>query len=102
MTPNNSIMKERKRGFFYYFFLGFLFNRKKQIVMEEKKEEEKSNIIVSVVYEHISARCKICDCIWEAIIETDQIDWGNGVKEVRYVEEIECPDCSTITRLNRR
>ena len=91
-------MKEKNKGFFYYFFLIFLFRKKKQIL----EEEEKSNMSVGIVFEHISARCIFCDCMWEAIIETDLIDWGNGVREVRHIEGIECPECSNFTKLKRK
>lgn len=94
---------QSKKGFFYYFLLKFLFNNKpKENKSTLVQEEEKSKITVGIVYEHVSARCFYCDCIWEAIIEVDLIDWGNGFKEVRNIENIECPNCSYMTKVKRK
>lgn len=59
-------------------------------------------ILVSMVYECIPRIiCDICDHRWTGIIETDQIDWGNGNVEVRMVQEAECPECGNMTIIKR-
>ena len=58
-------------------------------------------IRVNLVYEVIPVDCEFCGKNWIAIIETDEIDWGNGNTEVKLVETAECPSCSKTTNINR-
>lgn len=56
---------------------------------------------VSVVWEIVPwMLCEHCFFMWEANIETSQIDWDTVV-EVRLVSEIECPHCGSWTPVTR-
>lgn len=56
---------------------------------------------VSLIYEVVSVNCDLCNHEWVAIIETDEIDWGNGEKEVKLIELVECPKCDNNTLIQR-
>ena len=57
-------------------------------------------ISVSVIYEVAEVTCEICRKYHVAVIETDMIDWGDK-KEIRYIEEVECPYCNKMTKVER-
>jgi hypothetical protein len=56
---------------------------------------------VGIVYEVVDVVCDLCSHEWVAIIETDEIDWGNGEKEIRLIESVECPKCDNNTIIQR-
>jgi len=57
---------------------------------------------VGVVYEVIPhAECLICGHKWVAIIESDQIVWPDGKVDIKYVDNVECPSCHKMTRVDR-
>ena len=56
---------------------------------------------VSLIYEVLEVNCDICEYFFVSVIETDMIEWDDDNKEVRYIEEIECPHCGKITEIKR-
>lgn len=56
---------------------------------------------VSVVYEVAEIVCNLCLNYHVAVIETDAILWFDGVLEVKYAEEVECPYCKKMTKIKR-
>jgi hypothetical protein len=56
---------------------------------------------VSVIYEVAEIVCNLCLNYHVAVIETDAILWFDGVLEVKYLEEVECPHCKRMTKIKR-
>jgi hypothetical protein len=56
---------------------------------------------VSVVYEVAEIICDICLNYHVAVIETDMIKWFDGIVEIKYLEEVECPHCKKNTKIKR-
>lgn len=56
---------------------------------------------VAEVYETGMVECTNCGGRWVAVIPTPMITWPDGTSEVRIVEELECPECLTISQIKR-
>lgn len=56
---------------------------------------------VGIVYEVAEVICELCNEYFVSVIETDIIEWYDGTKEIKYVEEVECGHCSKMTKVKR-
>lgn len=56
---------------------------------------------VSILYEVINMDCNICGLFFVSIVETDVIDWFDGTREIRYLDEVECPHCGQMAQIPR-
>jgi hypothetical protein len=56
---------------------------------------------VSVIYEVAEVVCDLCGNYHVAVIPTDMIEWFDDSKEIKYVEDVECPVCNKMTKVKR-
>lgn len=56
---------------------------------------------VGVIYEVAEIVCEICNEYFVSVIETDMIEWYDGTKEIKFIEEVECGHCSKMTKVKR-
>ena len=56
---------------------------------------------VSLIYEVAEVVCELCSQYFVSVIETDMIEWPDGKKEIRFIEEVQCDNCKKMTKVNR-